>query len=247
MTRSQPSAPLVSASAVRATPGHLPAGDLRAAAVAGLIATGFNIASFALLGTLPDTDDGGLRLTRYITDHRGALLAASITLALCAVAGAVFFVGVWRHLRANRQSSLAGDAGLAGGFLLFAVLGAAAGSLQAAAFISGREGGLEPDLASGLAGVFVSVFNLSAAPTLLLATGFGIALLRDGRHRWAGWTLLAVGICHLGALASVSNHGIFAPAGAFTYLAPALYTVWMLAVSLAFLRRLQPGGLDVGV
>jgi hypothetical protein len=204
--------------------------------VSGLAATVFGLASFVLLGTLPDTDDGGQRLTRYITDHRSALLAASITLVVSSVCGVAFFVNLWRHLRAGPRSTRSADLGLAGSLLLFAMVATAAGSLQAAAFISGRHGGLPPVLADGLAGVFVAGFNLSAAPTLLLAGGFGLALLRTQTRRWPGRTLLLVGVCHLGALASVANSGALAPAGTFTYAAPAAYTLWILAVSVALLR-----------
>ena len=211
-------------------------GDRQATAVSGLAATVFGVASFALLGTLPETNDGGQRLTHYITDHRSALLAASITLVLSSVCGLAFFVNLWRHLRAGPRSTRSADLGLAGSLLLFAMVATAAGSLQAAAFISGRHGGLPPVLADGLAGVFVAVFNLSAAPTLLLAGGFGLALLRTQTRRWPGPSLLLVGICHLGALASVANSGALAPAGTFTYAAPAAYTLWILAISVALLR-----------
>jgi hypothetical protein len=211
-------------------------GDRQATAVSGLAATVFGVASFVLLGTLPDTNDGGQQLTRYITDHRGALLAASITLVLSSVCGVAFFVNLWRHLRTGPLSTRSADLGLAGSLLLFAMVATAAGSLQAAAFIAGRHGGLPPLLADGLAGVFVAVFNLSAAPTLLLAGGFGLALLRTQTRRWPGPTLLLVGACHLGALASVADTGALAPAGAFTYAAPAAYTLWILAISLSLLR-----------
>ena len=225
-----------------ATVASDPFGAMRqrhAIAGAGLVATAFSLATFVLLGTVPDTDDGGNQLTLYVTGHRTALLACSITLTLSCVFGLVFFVGLWRQLRSERGlAALSADAGLAGALMLFAMVGVSAGALQAEAFVAGRLGGLAPGLAEALSATFVSIFNLSAAATILLAVGFAVPLLRGhgGLGRWSGWTLLAVAVAHAGALVSVAGHGVFMPAGLFTYAAPSLYTLWIFATSLALLR-----------
>ena len=209
-----------------------------ATAGVGLVASAFSLVTFALLGTVPDADDGGHQLTRYITDHRTALLVCSITLTLSCVFALVFFVGLWRQLRSDRGlAALSADAGLAGAIMLFAMVGVSAGALQAEAFVAGRHGGLAPGLAEAMSALFVSVFNLSAAVTVLLAVGFAAPLLcgHGGFGRWSGWTLLVVAVAHVGALGSVAGHGVFTPAGLFTYAAPSLYTLWILAASLALL------------
>jgi hypothetical protein len=232
MTTSQSATPVTSE-----PPG--PKCQRHAIAGAGLVATAFGLATFALLGTVPDADDGGHQLTLYVTAHRTALLACSITLTLSCVFGLVFFVGLWRHLRPKRgQTALSADAGLAGAIMLFAMVGVAAGALQAEAFVAGRHGGLAPGLAQALSAMFVSVLNLSAAPTVLLAVGFAVPLQRGhgGLGRWLSWALLAVAVAHIGALGSVAGHGLFTPAGLFTYAAPALYTLWILAASVTLLR-----------
>jgi hypothetical protein len=205
----------------------------------GIAATTSSLVTFALLGTVPDTDDGGHQLTRYVTDHRAALLVCSISLTLGCVLGLAFFVGLRRQLRCQRGlAAFSADAGLAGAMMLFAMVGVSAGALQAEAFVAGRHGGLAPGLAEAMSALFVSVFNLSAAATVLLAVGFAVPLLRGhgGFGRWLGWTLLAVAAAHVGALGSVAGHGVFTPAGLFTYAAPSLYTLWILAASLALLR-----------
>ena len=123
-----------------------------------------------------------------------------------------------------------------------------AGVFQAEAFVAGRHGGLAPGLAEVLRTTFVSVFNLSAAPTLLLAVGFAPPLLRGhgGLGRCWGWTLLVVAVAHAGAVCSVAGRGVFTPAGLFTYVAPSLYTLWILLAShpsqyrVIFERRFLP-------
>ena len=206
-------------------------------AMTGLLSAALSLATFALIGAVPDTDDGGQRLTRFVVDHRTALLLGSITLTLSAVSGVAFFVGVWRDLRPSQQGGpLAADLGVAGSLLLFAMVGVSAGALQAEAFVAGLRGGLAPGLAQGLNAIFVSVLNLSAAPTVLLAAGFGVALLSSNPSSWLGWALIVVGVVHVGALFSIAAHGPLTPAGAFTYAAPALYTLWILTASLALLR-----------
>jgi hypothetical protein len=191
----------------------------------GIVTTALSLITFALLGTVPDTDDGGRQLTRYVTDHRTALLVCSISLTVSCVLGLVFFVGLWRQLRCDRGlAAVSADAGLAGAIMLFAMVGVSAGALQAEAFVAGRHGGLAPGLAEAMNAIFVSVFNLSAAATVLLAVGFAVPLLcgHGGFGRWLGWTLLAIAVAHVGALGSVAADGVFAPAGLFTYAAPSL-------------------------
>jgi hypothetical protein len=212
--------------------------DRRATALIGLLSAALGLATFALIGAVPDTDDGGPRLVRFVSDHRTALLAGSIALTLSAVSGVAFFVGLWRYLRPTQHRfPLAADMGLAGSLLVFAMVGVSGGALQAEAFVAGRHGGLAPGLAEGLNAIFVSVLNLSAAPTVLLAAGFGVALLSSNLSRWLGWSLIVVGVVHAGALLSVADHGPLTPAGVFTYAAPALYTLWILAASLALLGK----------
>src|ERR1700722_13408394 len=92
--------------------------------------------------------------------------------------GLVLFVGLWRQFRSEGGlAALSAEAGLAGAIILFAMVGVSGGGLQAEAFVTGRHGALGPGLAEALSTMFVSVFNLSVAATILLAVGFSVSLL----------------------------------------------------------------------
>lgn len=210
----------------------------RVTAVLGLGAAVLTLVAIALLGTVPDDDDGGVKLATYYGDHRGSLLAASIILALGAAFSVGFWVGLRRLLRGDAVSSFSADIGVGSAVMIFAMAGVGAGALQTAAFLAGRHGGLDPAMANSLGSLLLAVTNLSAAPTLLLAGGFAVAIQRTGVLRsWLATALWIVWLAHVLALASVADSGVFRPGGAMTYLGPILYLLWLVAAPVALLRR----------
>jgi hypothetical protein len=183
-----------------------------------------SIAMFALLGKVPDVGGAGCLASGYFSDHRGALLAASILLVLAGSLSVAFFAGL-RRLVAWGGPSPSADVGMFGALLVFAMAGVAAGAL-------------DPSRAGLLEALVVAIVNLSAGPTLILAAGFGLALRRsEGLGQWASWSLFAVGFAHLGALASVAHRGLLAPGAALSYLGPVLFLLWVVAVGTALISR----------
>jgi hypothetical protein len=195
-----------------------------------------SIAMFALLGKVPDVGGAGSLASGYFSDHRGALLAASILLVLAGSLSVAFFAAL-RRLVAWGGPSPSADVGMFGALLVFAMAGVAAGALQCGALLAGA-GGLDPSRAGLLEALVVAIVNLSAGPTLILAAGFGLALRRsEGLGQWASWSLFAVGFAHLGALASVAHRGPLAPGAALSYLGPVLFLLWVVAVGAALISR----------
>lgn len=212
----------------------------RVTAVLGLAAAGLLVVGIALLGTFPDDDDGGVKLARYYGDHRGSILAASILLVLGAAASVGFWLGLRGLLKGDGVASLAADIGAGSAVMIFAMAGAAAGAIQTAALLSELHGGLEPSMANTLTLLLTTVTNLSAAPTLLLAAGFAVAMQRTAVvGSWLATALWVVGGAHVLALVSVASSGAFRPGGAMTYLAPVLYLLWLIAAPITLLRQRQ--------
>jgi hypothetical protein len=204
----------------------------------GLSAAATTLVAIALVGTLPDDDDGGVTLAKFYVDHRGALLAASILLALSGALSIGFWAGLRRLLRGDSMSSLLADIGLGSAVMIFAMGGVGAGAAQVGALLAGRHGGLDPATADMLTSLLAALTNLSAAPTLLLCAAFGIAIRRTGAlPSWLATTLFIVGVAHVLALVSVADSGAFRPGGLMTYVGPILYLLWLIAAPVALLRH----------
>lgn len=205
----------------------------------GLAAAVTLVAGTGLLGAIPDKDDGGVRLSQYFGDHRGALVAASIVIAVTSALNVAFWLGL-RRLTVNEDvGRVAGDVGVASVLLAFAMFAVGAAALQTGALLAGRQGGLEPAMASSLVLLFTAATNLGSAPTVLLGLAFALVLWRsDLLPRWFAPALAVAGAAHVLALLAVTDPGtMFSPGGAMPYIGPALYTMWVLVASITLLRR----------
>ena len=211
-------------------------GERRAVGVLAVVSFAVNVGVFALfLGQLPGvTASSPAHMAAWITDHRGRVLVGGVLLAIGWAASVGFLAGLRRLLREER---LAADVGLASALVLFAVVAVGGVAVQAAALLAGTSGGLRPETAQLLVAVLVVAFAVSAAPTLLLAAAYAMAIRRTGAlPRWAAYGLVVVGVVHVGALLAVAQHGALAPNGVFAVAAPTLYELWQLSVGVALLR-----------
>src|SRR5436309_7826061 len=91
--------------------------DRRVGAVAGLVAVALLIVGFFIPGTPPKASDSAVKITNYLIDKRGSLLAGQLILGL-GLAFLVFWLGALRsHLRGRSDDGGAAVAAVGGGLI----------------------------------------------------------------------------------------------------------------------------------
>lgn len=210
-------------------------------AVAGITSVVLAVVGFVLISNAPGTDAAGARLTSYYAANRVQLLVLiylfglSFGLILC------FLTGLWSILRrGGEEAETLATLGLAGvvvwvtlgfGILLFAL---------AAVFRAVHD----PALARTLADISALAANLSGYPTAVNMIAFGVAILLTGLlPRWAAWFAFLVAGVHLISAAAYAQSGLMSPTYMPGLVAPVLYYIWVIAVSVHLWRssRLKEG------
>ena len=80
--------------------------------------------------------------------------------------------------------------------------------------------------------------TLSAFPTAVSVGAFSAVILRTGAvARWVGWLGILVVVAHLAAAGAFAQEGFFSPSVVSVFVAPPLYYLWMLSLSLVLLLR----------
>jgi hypothetical protein len=219
--------------------------ERRLTAVFGIVSSVLTLAAWGMQAGAPKLGtESADEFARWLTDHRGNLLFGLILGALAWTASLGFVAGVRRVLVSAREGapSTLADMGFIGAVVIFAIVGACQLALGAVAFLAGTPAGVSPDLARFAHAFLLTGFAVSAAPTLLLVGAWTAAIIRSrALPSWVGWSFIAVGVVHVGALVSVARTGVFAPEGVFAIGAPALYETWQAAVSIVLLRPNRAG------
>jgi hypothetical protein len=205
-------------------------------AAAGLVAVALLIVGFFLPGTPPKANDSAVKITHYLIDKRGSLLAAQLIIGL-GLAFFVFWLGALRsHLRGPTDDGGAAVAAVAGGLIGAALTLAGSAVVAATVFKVAKVGDLT--LNRALFDTFGALFAISgfgfavligaasasgarsgALPGWLIGTGFGIAVLQL-----------------VGTLALVSTSGFFAAGEAFGFIVFLVGVAWIVATSVVMLR-----------
>ena len=122
--------------------------------------------------------------------------------------------------------------------IALALVGVGFAQVQAFAALDGS-----PDTVRTLHESRFVMVNLSAAPTIVSATAFAMAMVRTGfPARWLGWGSALVALAHVPALLALSRTGVRSPTGGLAQLGPLVFLVWVLCVSVTLLvgRRELP-------
>lgn len=192
--------------------------------------------SLFLPGTPPKANEVA-KITPYLVDKRGSILASDFLLGL-AFMFFLLFLGAFRtHLGAtDREGVRPGTAALAGGVAASVLVLAGTAVTNGAAFQVAGAGDLP--LNHALYDVANDLFFLSGFGFAAFFIGAGLAGASTGALPGAlASTAYAVALLNiLGAIGLFAKSGFFAIGGAFGYIAPLASLLWILAVCIMLLR-----------
>lgn len=209
----------------------------RLGALSGVLMVVLTFGGFALLGTaaggLLDLTSSREEVVRHFADPVPALFWVGGYLELV---GIVLFIPFAAYLaevfrRAEGEGSWLPSTVFGSG-LFFVVTGVVSFSAGATAYYRAGEG-VDPDVLLALAHLRSFAFTIGwALAALFLATSGTLILGRNVLPRWMGWTAIALALALLVALATPKSELAQTP--------PMLMALWVLAISVALLRRPRP-------
>ena len=204
-------------------------------AATGALAALLFLAAFTIPGKPPAPDEPAARIAEYLGDHRSAILAGDVLIAVAAAAF-VWFLGVLRgHLAEAGEERLSTAAAL-GGAIGTAIIVAGV-ALQAGLVLNSA--GADQDI------VRLGFDSYNALITIAgggLAVAVAAAALSGGRSAalpaWAVRTGVVIGALQLVTLPGlVAEEGFFAAGGPMALIAFLAVSAWFIAVSLFLVRR----------
>jgi hypothetical protein len=207
----------------------------RLTAVSGIVGVVLiSVAAFG--GTPPAMDDSGRTVLAYAADHRAFILVFFFLEGIATCATLLFFVGLRRILASpDRPERDVWPATMFASAIAVFTLGVAAQACTAA--LAFRADTQTADAARTLWDLFIVLLGASNLLTIILGIAAAIAIVQSGAlPRWLGFSAVVFALGHLAATLSWARSGAFSQTGFFTVLAPALYVLWALAVSIALLR-----------
>lgn len=205
--------------------------EARLAALSGVAAIGFIVASLIAGGATPAADAPVAQLVAFYATHAASQMVSGALLSLGALLFLVFATTIgsilWPNGSKGPRASVVGC--VAGGLVLVVGLTILAGVTVALGDVGRR---LDP---SALQAIHVMsqelVFSISVGTSAFLF-GAGMAVLRAGAFpRWLGWSALVLGV--VGAVPSHVLGGLLDHVG---FAAFAGLGVWTLIVALALAR-----------
>ncbi len=209
--------------------------ERRVAMAAGIAGVLLLLIGQALVLNAPAIDKPASEIRSWAVDHRTQALVACYLLTLGLSVQILFWAGLWRELRiSSRGETLLADAGLAALVFLTAVLIAGFGFIAVLAF---RAAGMSDEAARTLNDSSFVSLNLSSIATAVTMTLFAGAILRSGvLPTWTAWLALLTAAVHLVAGGAFAHSGLLSPEGIGVYVAPILYDIWIVVVSVVLLR-----------
>jgi hypothetical protein len=212
----------------------------RLGGMAGIIFVVIGVVAVFLPGAPPKADEVA-KISTYLTDKRGSILAASYLTCLAFVFFLLFVGALRSHLGAADPTQFRlGSGALAGGVAATSMVIAGTAVINGAAF---------QVAAAGDANLNHALYDV--ANDLFIAAGFGFAAFFVGA---------AVGVAVTGALPSAlapaalvvalvnlvsgvgffAKSGFFAIGGAYGFIVPLVSLLWVLAASVAMMRSGPP-------
>lgn len=208
----------------------------RFTAIAGVIGVALYAVSAALIFDLPDINASASVWSSYVAGHGPQLLGEVYAWGAVTAAVACFLAGLWSVLRhAARASEMLATLGLGAGFMIWAI---ALAGFAPALVLGYRAGALDSATVKSLSDLLLLGATLSAFPTAVSVGAFSTLILRTGAiARWVGWFGFLVVLAHLAAAGAFAQDGFFSPSVVSVFVAPPLYFLWALFISVALLRR----------
>lgn len=217
----------------------------RFTATAGIAGVLLYAVSAYLIFDLPSIGDPARIWSAYAASHAPQLLGEVYVWGGVAAATMCFLAGLWSVLRrvASDSEPLV-TLGLGAGFLIWAIVLAGLAPLLELGY---RSGALDPASAKSLGELALLGATLSAFPTAVSVGAFSVVILRTGAiARWVGWFGILVVAAHLAAAGAFAQAGFFSPSVVSVFVAPPLYYLWMLLLSIAllFARHAAPATVE---
>ncbi|WIG60709.1 MAG: hypothetical protein OJF49_003457 [Ktedonobacterales bacterium] len=208
----------------------------RFTATAGIISVVLYVVSAALISDLPSINDSAGTWSSYTASHGPQFLAEVYIWGATTAAVICFLTGLWSALRhAGRASDLLATLGLGAGLMIWAIVLAGFAPLLVLGY---RAGSLDSASVKSLADLTLLGATLSAFPTAVSVGAFSVLILRThALARWTGWFGFLVVVAHLAAAGAFAQDGFFSPSMVSVFVAPPLYFLWTLIISVAVLRR----------
>ena len=211
----------------------------RIAGIAGILFIVLTIASFLLPGAPPQMNDSNSEILKYLEDGRTSILVGQWLLFVGIVPGVIFYGYFVSQLReAEGAPGPLSIAALAS--ILVALI---MGEVVAAAFGGGAYGathGLTEDSARllwNLLAVGISA-QVSALGAFGLTSGW-VIVAKGGLPKWLGWIGVISGVIGVAASPMLAWDGAFTPTSGLSVLPFLALTIYVVAVSVMFLRSEQ--------
>ena len=197
--------------------------------------------SLFLPGTPPKANEVA-KITPYLVDKRGSILASDFLLGLAFMFFLLFLGALRTHLGgSDRDGVRPGTAAVAGGVAASVLVLAGTAVTNGATFQVAGAGDIP--LNHALYDVANDLFFLSGFGFAAFFIGAGLAGASTGALPGAlASTAYAVALLNiLGAIGLFAKSGFFAIGGAFGYIAPLASLLWILAVCIMLLRPAPAG------
>ena len=207
-------------------------------AATGVAAMVLFVVGFLLPGTPPTADDSIEKITSFLVDNRGAILAGN---ALLALAGAFFlwWLGSLRsYLRAGEGGESRLSAAAFGGGLLGVTLTLGGAAVYSGTVFKVAELG-NPTLNRALFDAGGDLFAIAGVGFAVLLGAAACSAARSGAlPPWAYWLGTVAAAAQLLSVAAIfASKGFFATGGAMAFISFFSAVVWVVAVSLLMMQR----------
>ena len=207
----------------------------RFTAASGIATAGLTLVALGVFGALspPTGSDSPVEVAKFFANHQMAVYVAAYIAALSIGTNLMFYVGLRDVLRRRAPGSeTLATTGLVGGIAFISILFVAFAILLQLAY---RKGAGDPGLQQSLFDVQALI---TSVPTAVSVIAISVVVLRERVFApWVGWYGFAVAAIHLISVGSLAHEGFFTPGVVAGLVAPLMFEVWLVAVSVELLMR----------
>ncbi len=206
----------------------------RAGGVAGILFVVLAVVALFLPGSPPKADEVA-KITPYLTDKRGSILASSYVLGVAFTFFLIFAGALRNHFGAADPTGLrVGPPVVAGGAAAAALVLAGAAVLNGAAFRVSAN----PDVNQALYWVGNDIFAMAgfALAAFFLAAGLATRVTGALPALFSPAALVVAILNLVAGVALFAKSGFFSIGGAFGFIAPVLSLLWVVGASVVMLR-----------
>jgi hypothetical protein len=201
--------------------------------ISGIIGVILYAVGDALIADIPSISAPAHTMATYVASHQTQFLLFVFVWGATVAATLSFLTGLWSILRhLNGASDVLATLALGAGYVVWAIV---LGGLVPALELGYRSGQSEA-VVKMLSDLALLGATLSAFPTIVSVVAFSLLILRTGAFaRWVGWFGFVVGLAHLLAAGAFAQDGFFSPSVVGVFVAPPLYFLWILILSVSLL------------